>query len=124
MKTADEVSVWYLVPAIRRELSLALSRKHLSQAAIARTLGLTPPAVSQYISGKRAGVVLPTGFRQLVTRAAGRIVAHTDCARFEIENLVQDAKRTGILCTVHRSHDSVPECCSVCMDGCNHECIS
>jgi len=50
---------WKILPAISRELALALEREEVPRSRIASALGATPAAVSQYISGKRGGRKLP-----------------------------------------------------------------
>ena len=54
MRAPCEVSLWYVLPLIRRCLARDLMENHgMTQAAIARKLSLTDAAVSQYITGKR-----------------------------------------------------------------------
>jgi len=51
----QEIEVWYVIPALRRELAKALTLKHkLSQKEAAELLGISEAAVSQYIKEKRA----------------------------------------------------------------------
>lgn len=54
MKFPQEVITWKVLPAIRAKLAKRLKEKGLTQKEIAEILGLTAPAVSQYMSGKRA----------------------------------------------------------------------
>ena len=44
----QEVEVWYVIPSIRRELALAMIEKGRTQKSIAKMLGVTEPAVTQY----------------------------------------------------------------------------
>jgi len=50
-----ESAVKYKVPAIKAELARKLKKEGKSQKDIAKLLGVTEAAVSQYLSGKRAG---------------------------------------------------------------------
>ena len=43
----------YVLPAIRAEMALRMKDEGISQAQIARILGVTPAAVNQYIKSKR-----------------------------------------------------------------------
>lgn len=52
MKFPCENVVWYVLPAIRSELSKELA-KVMSQKEISEILGITQAAVSQYVSNKR-----------------------------------------------------------------------
>lgn len=49
-----ESAVKYKVPAIKAELARKLKKEGKSQKEIAKLLGVTEAAVSQYLSGKRA----------------------------------------------------------------------
>lgn len=54
----QEIEVWYIIPAIRREISKCLVQKHkISYEKIGKLLGLTKSAVSQYIKNKRAAKI-------------------------------------------------------------------
>ena len=58
----QEIEVWYIIPAIRRELAKNMIEKHgLTQKEAAEKLGLTEAAVSRYVSGKRAYLEMPNG---------------------------------------------------------------
>ncbi|RLF30570.1 MAG: transcriptional regulator [Thermoplasmata archaeon] len=53
-KTPCEQILWYIIPAIRKEIAKNLIEKHgLSQKKVADILGVTPAAISQYLSRKR-----------------------------------------------------------------------
>jgi len=54
MKFSQEIITWKVLPAIRAKLARRLLEKGLTQREVAEILGLTAPAVSQYLSGKRA----------------------------------------------------------------------
>ena len=44
----QEVEVWYVLPSIRRELARVMIEKGKPQKQIAKMLGVTEPAVTQY----------------------------------------------------------------------------
>ena len=50
----QEIEIWYIIPSIRREFAVIMSKKGLSQKDISKKLGITEPAISQYIKQKRA----------------------------------------------------------------------
>ena len=54
LKHPQEIEVWYVLPAIRKELVVTLKEKNLTQKKIAEFLNITEAAVSQYIKQKRA----------------------------------------------------------------------
>ena len=53
MKSPCEMVVWDMLPCIRAAIAEELASRGISQKEISRLLGITPPAVSQYISKKR-----------------------------------------------------------------------
>ena len=63
MRHPQEIEVWYIMPAIRKELCRVLLTKHkLTQKEIAKRLNITGAAVSQYKKDKRGQHVnLPEG---------------------------------------------------------------
>jgi uncharacterized protein len=48
-----EIIVQYVLPVIRAEMALRMQEEGISQAQIARILGVTPAAVNQYVKSKR-----------------------------------------------------------------------
>ena len=54
----QEIEVWYLIPAMRRELARLLTQKHgLSYEKAGEVLGISKAAISQYNKNKRASKV-------------------------------------------------------------------
>ncbi len=48
-----EIIVQYVLPVIRAEMAVRMKDEGISQAQIARILGVTPAAVNQYVKSKR-----------------------------------------------------------------------
>jgi len=48
-----EIIVQYVLPVIRAEMAVRMKEEGISQAQIARILGVTPAAVNQYVKSKR-----------------------------------------------------------------------
>jgi len=48
-----EMVIWDVLPSIRAAIAEELMKRDLPQKEISRLLGITPPAVSQYLSKKR-----------------------------------------------------------------------
>ncbi|MEA2054866.1 MAG: transcriptional regulator [Candidatus Thermoplasmatota archaeon] len=58
-KVPCEIITWYILPAIRRELSAVIIKDYdMHQKDAAKLLGLTDAAISQYISKKRGNIDL------------------------------------------------------------------
>ncbi len=78
-KSPQEVEVLYILPAIRRDLSLNLKGLGLEQKAIAKLLNVSEPAISQYMSSKRASQVrFPKKIQDEIKKVAERIMHGKD----------------------------------------------
>jgi hypothetical protein len=54
----QEIEVWYIIPAIRRELAKCMVEKRkLTYEKAGRILGISKAAISQYLNNKRASRV-------------------------------------------------------------------
>ena len=116
MHTPQEIDVWYILPAVRREIALALVKKGLKQREIAKRLGMTEAAVSQYVKNKRAkSIELPAEIKKDIRKAADNLAREQDCHRYEVQTLLNTIRTSGFLCKVHRKYDNVPACCNVCL---------
>ncbi|MBC7110057.1 MAG: helix-turn-helix domain-containing protein [Archaeoglobi archaeon] len=57
MKSRCEDAIWYIIPALRRELTVELYNSGLTQKEISEYMGITQAAVSQYLKSKRGATV-------------------------------------------------------------------
>jgi predicted transcriptional regulator len=133
----QEVEVWYVLPAIRRELSKFMKFKRgQAQKSIARMLGVTEPAVTQYMLSKTDKpkrsrgdhVDIPEDFESEISRSADAMIdawtggGPTDRAfettTREINRLIEVLRDAGILCDIHREHcQGVHQDCDACEKG-------
>ncbi|MFX1264996.1 MAG: transcriptional regulator [Promethearchaeota archaeon] len=133
----QEVEVWYVLPAIRRELSKFMKFKRgLAQKSIARMLGVTEPAVTQYMLSKKDKpkrsrgdqVDIPEEFEPEIEASADAIIdawtsgGPTDRAfettTREINRLIGVMRNAGLLCEIHREHcQGVHQDCDACEKG-------
>ncbi len=105
-----------MLPALRRELALAWKGEGVSQKEIARLLGVTEPAVSQYISSKRAsGIKFNDKILSAVKLSASKIKDEMGMVR-EVQKLISLAKQERVLCQVHASLGNVPRDCNLCFE--------
>ena len=110
----QEVEVSYNLPANRRELSIEFKRLGKSQREIAKLLGVTDAAVSQYISAKRASdVAFPDDLKSKIQAAAPRITSPQSMVR-EIQAILQQSKDDRFICRMHEQVSDVPQGCDVC----------
>ena len=109
METPQEIEVWYIIPSIRKELAKAYKEAGLSQSEIAKKMGLTPAAVSQYINKKRGKeAILPPIIIKEIKKSAKRTKKSRSRQKVmdEIQRICRIIRKKGILCKVHRKHSS------------------
>lgn len=113
-KHPQEIEVWYIIPAIRKELVVALKEKGNSQKKIAGLLNLTESAVSQYIKAKRGReIIFSKEVKDFICDAAGRVVDKTSAYR-ELQRIVQHVKKTKTICQIHMGMEEGLEGCDIC----------
>ncbi len=110
----QEVEVFYILPAIRRELALELKRLGRSQRAVADVLGVTGAAVSQYLSGKRAQTEFPVALRKEIAASAPRITDRESMVR-EMQRILVSAREDRMICRLHEKlSGDIPRGCDIC----------
>ncbi|MGZ4904901.1 MAG: transcriptional regulator [Halobacteriota archaeon] len=74
-----EIAIWHILPTIRSEVSKELVKFGLSQKEISERLGVTQPAVSQYMTSKRGtNVDLNSEVRVLIRSLAHDVAEESD----------------------------------------------
>ncbi len=67
--------IWEVLPSIRAAIAEELVKRELPQKEISRLLGITPPAVSQYVSKKRGyNIVFGEDIRASISQLADDLV--------------------------------------------------
>ncbi|RME52329.1 helix-turn-helix domain-containing protein [Candidatus Woesearchaeota archaeon] len=116
----QEVDVWLLLPAIRKNVAKALLDHYgCSQKEAARLLGLTEAAISQYLKGKRGGEVTFTK-KELaeIKKTAGLIHAKPSTAIEALYHLSLALRGSKAVCTAHRRQDrTLPRNCTLCKNA-------
>lgn len=114
MMLPQEVEVWYLIPAIRKELSISLHKLGLTQKRISELLNVTPSAVSQYLKDKRGKQDLKEEFVFQIEKAAKELTEGKPLIPI-MKKLSEDAWKMGVLCELHKKYDlHLPEKCKLC----------
>ena len=115
MDTPQEVQVWYILPAIRRELVLNLKLLGLKQKDIALLLNITEPAVSQYLKNKRGSDIrFSKKIKDEIKKSSKKIIENKKLFRTELQKLIRLVKDTRFLCTVCNEHTGTNEDCEIC----------
>lgn len=113
MKAPCELVIWYVLPAIRRELAKSMVEDWgMSQRAAANRLGLTDAAVSQYLSEKRGKVKLndPVVLKQIKYSAKRLSKGNKDIVLKEMCRVCTMTRKRGMLkglyeCSLERGFD-------------------
>ena len=111
----QEIEVFYILPAIRSKMALALKDEGMKQKEIAKKLCLQESTVSQYIHSKR-GTIAKFGseVEEQIKRSAELIKSKVDliAETQKVLALVKKDKKT--ICALHRELADVPNSCDVC----------
>lgn len=114
----QEIEVYYILPALRREIALALKQEGMEQKKIAKLLGVTEASVSHYIHSKRAkSVTFDEAMKKRIWGAALRI---TDVHKMveETQRLLTTIKQEKVLCQACHEFCArdIPKGCQTCFD--------
>jgi len=113
----QEIEVWYLLPALRREVAKALIEKNkLSQREVAEILGITEAAISHYRNSKRASEIkFSLEEKKLIEKASEKIVKNPERIMNYMYDLSKVFKGSEFLCRLHRKHDAhIGKDCKLC----------
>ena len=113
----QEIEVWYLIPALRRELALSFINDYgLSQKKAAEMLGITDSAISQYLSLKR-GNEIKFSKKEIeeIKKAAKEIIDDNKDIMKKIYDLSVSLRKSKTICGIHMSQDkNVEKNCDIC----------
>lgn len=103
----QEIEVWYIIPAIRKELARILTKKYkMTFDKTGSILGVSKAAISQYINKKRAGLVrMPRGIKMEIEKSAAVIAKNNGMALKEIIRILNLMKRTKCSCGICRKYN-------------------
>jgi len=104
---SQEVEVWYIIPAVRKELAKLLTKKHgLSYEKTGRILGISKAAVSQYLSNKRANKIkLGDEIKKEIVKSAKKIAENPNSAVMEVQRILQVMKTSKESCEVCKKYN-------------------
>ena len=113
----QEIEVWYLIPALRREFTKIFIKDHdLTQKKASEILGITEAAISQYSNSKR-GKEIKFSKKELskIKKSAEEIMKNPEMLIRNLYNLCVSLRESKVICELHKSHDkSIPKNCDVC----------
>lgn len=116
LRMPQEVEVWYLLPAIRREFAREMAKRGIKQREISERMNITEAAVSQYISSKRAsGVRFSRTIMDEIRRSVERVIRNNNIM-VEMQRICKLCRDDKTLCRIHKKHGRVPKGCEVCFE--------
>ena len=113
----QEIEAWYVLPLIRKELAMAMKKEGLDQKSIAKFLGVTAAAVSQYINNKRGNdYTIDESLKEDFVKSAKIIAKDSSLIFAEVQRLLKLLWNEGIVCEIHRSKSWHPQegKCGIC----------
>ena len=114
LKHPQEIEVWYILPAIRKELVRVLKEKGKNGKEIAGLLGITAASVSQYSKDKRGhGIELPLEVKTFLRKQIVKIKDPKSAYRV-IQDVNSFIKKSKVLCKIHLLLEKDLEDCDVC----------
>lgn len=114
MDTPQEVEVWFVLPALRREFVLAFKNKGLKQKEIAKIMHVTEAAISQYVKKKRGNeVTFEDNIIASIKKTVSRTVNNYDY-RFAFHTILKKYKDSRLICNICNSQINTPIGCDVC----------
>jgi hypothetical protein len=119
MRQPQEIEVWYVLPAIRREFAKGMIEKHgMSQKETASVLGVTDSAVSQYLKSKRAKEVeFSHRIKAAIEESVTRVVGDRSRLIMEMQGICDMLKKDRTLCRLHKSKSpGIPRSCNCCVE--------
>lgn len=104
----QEIEVWYIIPAIRKELSKLLVKVHgLTFEDAGDILGISKAAVSQYLSNKRANKIdLPGDVKKELEKSAKIIIKDKTKVVNEIQKIIKIMRKKKCCCDVCKKYNS------------------
>ena len=114
----QEIEVWYIIPAIRREIAKSMIDLGLTQKQVAKRMVITEAAVSQYLSSKRAkDVVFSNAVLDEIRKSAKKIIENKSTI---VPEMIRLTKLTGVkqvMCDLHKKQDvNLPKGCEICFE--------
>ena len=112
----QEIEVFYVLPAVRKELAVCMKANGKSQKEIAQLLGVTEAAVSQYMNAKRATLLqLNDKIKAAIVASAKKVVDESSMLR-ETQQLLSLIREERVVCQMHESLGTVLKGCNVCFE--------
>lgn len=112
----QEMEVYYVIPAIRRELAKALIKEGLKQNKIAKIFGVSDACVSNYFKAKRAqDVKFNKELKKTIKDCASDLKKGKACYISIVQKICKEFKQSNCLCDLHKKLDNHVCGCKGCL---------
>ncbi|MFH1307618.1 MAG: hypothetical protein ABIH72_02090 [archaeon] len=103
----QEIEVWYIIPAIRRDLAKELTQTyHLTFEQTGNLLGVSKAAISQYLKNKRAKMCkFPDSVKKEIVKSAKIINKDNKKAVHEIMRIIEIMKKGKCSCEICKKYN-------------------
>ena len=98
----QEIEVFYIIPSLKRQLSMYMKLNGLKQSEVADLLQIDKATVSQYISKKRGSTVEFDEDTLNEIAKSAKIIKDQVSLVTEIQRLLNVSKKNKTLCKVHQ----------------------
>ncbi len=114
----QEVEVFYLLPAIRKEIAASLKESGMAQKQIAGLLGVSEPSISHYFNSKRAAEIeFNSEIKKEIGKRAKNIMTKQDVIK-ETQKIINKIYNEKEICKVCHglNKNNIPKTCIACYD--------
>lgn len=117
----QEIEVWYIIPAIRREFAKCLIKDFdASYEKVGQILGISKAAVSQYMNGKRAAKIVLNGkVHEQIDKSCEKLIKGKSDSVVEIQKILEFIKNKKVPCEVCKKlkEAMLSDCKEIRFDG-------
>jgi len=107
----QEIEVFYVLPALKRYLSIYMKENGLNQSEIAIMLDLEKAAVSQYINNKRGNKIQFNEDLKNEIKKSAYLIKDKMTMLIEMQRLLMYVRTSGALCDAHKKFCDLPDDC-------------
>lgn len=102
----QEIEVWYVIPSIRKEISKILLKDYkMKYDEIAKLIGVTKSAVSQYLSGKRGEINLNKEVKNKIKKITKELVEGKKKFIEVVAEVINFMKKKKYFCDVCKKYN-------------------
>ena len=110
----QEVEVFYIIPAIKRELAVSMKELGYKQKDIAKKLHATEPAISYYLASKRAVEFQFTSVIKKEIKESVSKIKDSKTLTAVIQDLLKKINKSKATCSICKKKVLLEDDCNIC----------